>query len=358
MKNSLKRAASLIALGAVAASACSLNAFAEGSKFSPDGGFSADEIANSAVQPKLTATQKVITLDEASKTQTIVISVSGADAKYASTGMHIYYDKRLEVEKNRFDKPVAGLGAAGEYLTTKTPDVDPTAADFDMEGIFVTTAGENDYGLDGELITINVTIEKPEAGAVYPIDIIYRSNATNEDLFVNKAVDQAGKLMQAYTWTQGIYNTEFNNNFKADADDVKLCPALANIAGNMDGYIAIAGGEQPTDPPVDPTEPPTEPPTTPPTTPPTEPPTETATSAASTFVTTETTVASTVDTTASTSADATTTAKKTTAKKTTAKKTTAKKDDSPKTGVAGAGVAVAGLAVALGTAFVLRKKED
>ena len=353
MKNSLKRAASLIALGAVAASACSLNAFAEGSKFSPDGGFSADEIANSAVQPKLTATQKVITLDEASKTQTIVISVSGADAKYASTGMHIYYDKRLEVEKNRFDKPVAGLGAAGEYLTTKTPDVDPTAADFDMEGIFVTTAGENDYGLDGELITINVTIEKPEAGAVYPIDIIYRSNATNEDLFVNKAVDQAGKLMQAYTWTQGIYNTEFNNNFKADADDVKLCPALANIAGNMDGYIAIAGGEQPTDPPVDPTEPPTEPPTTPPTTPPTEPPTETATSAASTVVTTETTVASTVDTTASTSADATTTAKKTTAKK-----TTAKKDDSPKTGVAGAGVAVAGLAVALGTAFVLRKKED
>ena len=355
MKNSLKRAASLIALGAVAASACSLNAFAEGSKFSPDGGFSADEIANSAVQPKLTATQKVITLDEASKTQTIEITVSGAQAKYASTGMHIYYDKRLEVEKNMFGKPVAGLGAAGEYLTTKTPDVDPTAADFDMEGIFVTTAGEDNYGLDGVLVTINVTIEKPEAGAVYPIDIIYRSNATNEDLFVNKAVDQAGKLMQAYTWTKGIYNTEYNNKFKADADDVKLCPALADIAGNMDGYIAIAGGEEPTEPP---TTPPTEPPTEPPTTPPTEPPTETATTVASTVVTTETTVASTVDTTASTSADATTTAKKTTAKKTTAKKTTAKKDDSPKTGVAGAGVAVAGLAVALGTAFVLRKKED
>ena len=38
MKNSLKRAASLIALGAIAASACSLNAFAEGDKYKADAG--------------------------------------------------------------------------------------------------------------------------------------------------------------------------------------------------------------------------------------------------------------------------------------------------------------------------------
>ncbi len=339
MKNSLKRAASLIALGAVAASACSLNAFADGSKFSADGGFSKEEIAASAVKPTLTATQKVITLEEAAETQKIEITVKGADAKYASTGMHIYYDKGLQIETNRFGKPVAGLGPAGDYLTTKTPDVDPTAADFDMEGIFVTTAGEEDYGLDGVLITMNVTIENPVAGAVYPIDIIYRSNATNEDLFVNKAVDQAGKLMQAYTWTQGIFNKDYNNNFVANADDVAKCPALAEIAKDMDGYIAIAGGEAPTEAPT--TEAPTEPATT-------EAPTEPAT-------TVETTVASTTDVTTT---DATTTEATTTAKKTTTKKTTAKKDDSPKTGVAGAGVAVAGLAVALGTAFVLRKKED
>lgn len=347
MKNSLKRAASLIALGAVAASACSLNALAAG-KFSPDGGFSADEIANSAVKPTLTATQKVITLEEASKTQVIEITVAGADAKYASTGMHIYYDKGLQIEENRFGKPVAGLGAAGEYLTTKTPDVDPTAAEFGMEGIFVTTAGEEDYGLDGVLITMNVTIENPVAGAVYPIDIIYRSNETNEDLFVNKAVDKAGKLMQAYTWTKGIFNKETNNNFKASAEDIAKCAGLANIAGDMDGYIAIAG-EAPTEPAT--TEAPTEPPTT-------VAPTEPATTEATTTVTTTEVVTEASTTEASTTAATTTTKATTTAKKTTTKKTTAKKDDSPKTGVAGAGVAVAGLAVALGTAFVLRKKED
>lgn len=348
MKNSLKRAASLIALGAVAASACSLNAFAEGSKFSPDGGFSESEIANSAVKPALTATQKVITLEEAANAQTIEISVANAEAKYASTGIHIYYDKRLEVGKNVIGLPDVKKGPAAEYLTSKNPDLDPTAADFDMEGIFVTTAGEQDYGLNGVLFSLNVTIENPEAGAVYPIDIIYRSNATNEDLFVNKAVDQAGKLMQAYTWTQGIFNKETNNNFAANADDIAKCPALADIAKDMDGYIAIAGGEAPTEPPT--TEAPTEPATT-------EAPTEPATTeAVTTVVSTEaTTEASTADVTTEAT---TTTEQKTTAKKTTTKKTTAKKDDSPKTGVAGAGVAVAGLAVALGTAFVLRKKED
>lgn len=345
MKNSLKRAASLIALGAVAASACSLNALAAG-KFSPDGGFSADEIAGSAVKPTLTATQKVITLEEAANTQTIELIVKDAQAKYASTGIHIYYDKRLEVAKNVIGLPDVKKGPAAEYLTSKNPDIDPTAADFDMEGIFVTTAGEQDYGLDGVLFSLNVTIENPVAGAVYPIDIIYRSNETNEDLFVNKAVDKAGKLMQAYTWTQGIFNKETNNNFKASAEDIAKCKDLENIAGDMDGYIAIAG-EAPTEAPTDaPTEPPT-----------TVAPTEPATTEATTTVTT-TEVVTEASTTEATTTAATTTKATTTAKKTTTKKTTAKKDDSPKTGVAGAGVAVAGLAVALGTAFVLRKKED
>ena len=55
-----------------------------------------------------------------------------------------------------------------------------------------------------------------------------------------------------------------------------------------------------------------------------------------------------------TASGATTSAK---ASSSTKASTTAAKD-APKTGVAGCGVAVAGLAVALGTAFVLRKKED
>ncbi len=347
MKNSLKRAASLIALGVVATSACSLNAFAEGdSKFSADGGYSAAEIAASTVKPTITASKKVITLAEAKDAQQIDITVSGADGKYCSTGMHVYYDSRLEIALNRANRPDVKIGEAGEMLVSKPADIDPTAADYDMEGFFVTTAGDDNLGFDGTFWTFNVTLPADaKEGDVYPIDIVYRSNATNEDLFVNKEVNAEGKLMQAYTWTQGIFNEEYNNNFKADAADIEKCAALADISKSADGYIAIAGA-----PPVTTTT------TVPVTTTTTAPVTTTTT--APVVTTTDSSVVTSSTTTDKVTTEKATTTKKTTAKKTTAKKTTAKKDDSPKTGVAGVGVAVAGLAVALGTAFVLRKKED
>lgn len=356
MKNSLKRAASIIALGVVATSACSLNAFAEGSKFSADGGYSADQISASAVKPVITASKKVITLDEAKNAQQIDITVSGADGKYCSTGMHIYYDSRLEIALNRANRPDVKIGEAGEMLVSKPADIDPTAADYKMEGFFVTTAGDDNLGFDGTLWTFNVNLPADaKEGDVYPIDIVYRSNATNEDLFVNKEVNAEGKLMQAYAWTQGIYNADFNNNFKADAADIAKCAGLADISKSADGYIAIAGA-----PPVTTTT--TVPVTTTTTAPVTTTTTAPVTTTTSAIVTTTTApVVTTTDSsvvTSTSTTEKTTTTKKTTTKKTTTKKTTAKKDDSPKTGVAGVGVAVAGLAVALGTAFVLRKKED
>ncbi len=351
MKNSLKRAFSLVALGAVAVSAASMNAFAESedARFSADGKFSAAEIDASEVKPTITVTQEVISLEEAKATPSrhIQVSVTGANAKYAATGFHIYYDKRLDVELDPFGGPAAETGAGAKYLTTKTPDADPTAADFDMKGFFVCSAADANKGLDGVVWEFNLMLPADAAeGDVFPIDILYRSNKTNEDLFTNVSKDTAGRLMQAYTFTRGIYSPEYNPNFKASDEDIAKCAALADINTGHDGYIAIADGEKPTDPP---TEPPTDPPT--------EPPTTVVSTVVSTAPTTETTAE--VTNASTTTTKKVTTAKKTTAKKTTAKKTTTgKKDDSPKTGVAGVGVAVAGLAVALGTAFVLRKKED
>jgi hypothetical protein len=84
------------------------------------------------------------------------------------------------------------------------------------------------------------------------------------------------------------------------------------------------------------------------------PTTTTTTATTTTTSTTSTTTTSTTSTT-TTSGSKTTTSAKTTTKPVS---TTKPKDNSPKTGVPGAGIAVAGLAVAIGTAFVLRKKED
>ena len=165
-------------------------------------------------------------------------------------------------------------------------------------------------------------------GDVYPIDIIYKSNENAEDLFVNTEVNQAGQLMQAYTFTKGIYNAKENNTFAANAADVEKCSALADIDKSYDGYIAIAGGT-----------------------------TTTETTTTTTETTTTTTTAS---TTASTTAASSTTSASTTSGTGTTSKAATGTTKNPKTGVSGtgAGLAVAGLAVAVATAFVLRKKED
>ena len=247
MKNSLKRAASLIAMGVVAASACSFNAFAEGDQATADNGFSADQIAASELKPTLTASKKVITLAEATDDtpEEVNITVGGnVDQKYASTGMHIYYDSRLEIVTNRVGAPDIAVGEAGEFLDIRTFEVDGNASSYnkDMKGVFAATAAKANNGFTGNLLTLKFNPPKDaKEGDVYPIDIVYRSAGKTQDLFVNVEKDEAGKLMQAYAWTQGIYNKETNNNFKADAADVAKCAALADIAADMDGYIAIAG---------------------------------------------------------------------------------------------------------------------
>jgi len=344
-KNSFKRAFSALAIAAVAASASSMAAFADEAN-----GYDQTEIDASATKPTVfisvdgTQGGKVFDTSVAGQTVEVTLNVTGAQQKYASTGFHIYYDSRLDIPKNPIGLPDIKAGGALEYISPGTPEIDPTAADQGMEGFFVASAGSGNNGVDGVLWTFKVTVPADaKAGDVFPIDVIYKSNKNAEDLFVNTEVDKAGELMQAYVFTKGIYNKTTNNNFAAAAADVEKCAALADVAKDMDGYIAIAGGTTETSSAT----------------------TEATTTEATTTEATTTEAATTASATASTSAGSTT-AGSTTAKSTTstAKGSTTKAGTgttkNPKTGVSGtgAGLAVAGLAVAVATAFVLRKKED
>ena len=216
----------------------------EGDKYTADGGFSEAEIEASIVKPVISASKKVITLEEAKNSQQIDITISGADGKYSDTSMHIYYDPRLDIEMDRLGNPNVKIGEAGENLMSQVM-VDPTVADNDCDGLLLMTAGNGNDGKDGVLWSLNVMLpDDAEEGDVYPINIIYCSNATSEDLFINEEQDEQGKLMQAYAWTRGIYSEKYNYNFEADMDDIEKCPALKNIKRNVDGYIAIADGEK------------------------------------------------------------------------------------------------------------------
>ena len=170
----------------------------------------------------------------------------------------------------------------------------------DGNGLFLTfanTSPKTAKATGSAIWSFQLKVKNPKAGAKYPINITY----TDGDLFDLKGSDTTDALRD-YAFTHVTQ-----------------------------GYIAIEG--------------------------PVETTTTTTTATTTTTSTSTSTSTSTTPTTTTTArqSSATTTKAATTTKKVT---TTAKKTDSPKTGVPGAGIAVAGLAVAIGTAFVLRKKED
>lgn len=166
-------------------------------------------------------------------------------------------------------------------------------------GLFLTFGNDTafDAAADGTALwQFQLKVKNPEAGKKYPINVSF----TDGDLF----------------------------DLKGSADTEKIRDyAFSNVT---QGYIAIQDVTTATT-------------------------TSTTTATTTTTSTTTTTPPTSTSTSSTTKASATTTKAATTTKKVS---TTAANANSPKTGVPGAGIAVAGLAVAIGTAFVLRKKED
>ncbi|MBQ6944291.1 MAG: hypothetical protein IJN43_08170 [Ruminococcus sp.] len=202
--------------------------------YTADGGFSADEIAASPVKPTITLTKKVISIDEAGETQQIDVMVSGADLKYCSTGIYIEYDPRIQINLTR----AGNVDAICQRELLGQADLSDLN---NKKSIRLITAARGNYGYDGVLWSFNITLPSDaQMGDTYLFDIFYCITSQVESLFYGREVSKDDKLMSAYTFTQGIYNKEYNNNFKADIEDIKKCSALADIPSYVDGYIAIA----------------------------------------------------------------------------------------------------------------------
>ena len=277
-------------------------------------------ITHSTAKPTLT-----IANYEAKAGDTVTVSVelnsNSAEAFFASTGMHFNFDSRLKLVPNE-DAEVATLGSATSKLGYALVE--------NGSGFVITTAGDRNKGKNGTFLTFDVTVPADaQPGDVYYLDVeaqdgdIFRMAGNDEnDNALAETADS--KNNEAYLFTKGIYNS---TNTNPD-------PKLADHP-EADGYIYIKEEE---------------------------PETTTTTTAApeTTTTTTTTTTAAKPGTTTTAKPGTTTTAKPTTTKPTTTKPTTTAKPagNSPKTGVAGVGVAVAGLAVAVGTAFVLRRKDE
>ena len=178
--------------------------------------------------------------DAPGKQVACTIGVSGANKAYAATGFRVRYDARLALATDDFGEIDVMSGGALEMLSTGTP-VEDLGAPTGTKGFFVDSAGEKNYGKDGTMWSFSFTIpEDATAGDVYPIDIVAGTTGTPHDLFVDMPVTAAGLDMQAYAFSKGIFSASNPNAFATGAD-VAACAALAGIAGDADGYIAIAG---------------------------------------------------------------------------------------------------------------------
>ena len=318
-KNTFKRAMSAVAVSALALSVSSVTAFAALDNKGVAYPGSAD---GATIKPVVTAANVTDAKPGDKVKVTFSIAGDGVNQAYASTGFHVYWDSALKLEKNE----------DGELITAEAglAKLAPTVVE-NGNGVVIATAADSNKGKVGEFFSLEFTVPADAApGTVYPIDICYQQDDTKGDLFTDATDTEAGKLMQAYFFTKGIYSSQNPN-------------PDANLAGFefADAYIKVAGETTTTTAPITTT-------TTAPITTTTTAPITTTTTAPITTTTTEiTSTSSTTSTTTTTKATTTTT-----------KKTTTKNTDSSKTGVTGVGAAVAGLAIAVGTAFALKKKED
>ena len=227
-------------------------AFAEEST-NPDKDFTDEEILNAVRKPKITVDSMIVKADEAvGSLQTVNINVTGSENKYASTGLHIYYDSRLEIPLNKKGNLSIARGSAIESLSSAKPMEDMNASDEKIsgnwtgasgfKGVFLATVGDTDDGTDGTMWSITFKLpDDVKKGDVFPIDIIYKSSSVTEDLFLSVDMLRESYIAQAYTFCYGIYNKSFNNNFTADKYDIERVPALAYIDKSYDGYIAVEG---------------------------------------------------------------------------------------------------------------------
>ena len=206
-KNTLKSVFAALAVSAVAVSATSAVAFASdysdaiktsGKEVAYDGSaYTTDKDTTNATQAKISIEKKEITVDEAKNNQTLNVSVSGADKKYASVGLHFIYDTRLKVVANGDGEVVTYNGKLGYEQR-----------DLGNGELFVAHDGSSDKGTDGEDVW-QITFQLPadvKGGEVFPVGIEYRTAANTEDCFTNALDDENGKLMQAYVFTKGITN--------------------------------------------------------------------------------------------------------------------------------------------------------
>ncbi|MBO7473758.1 MAG: hypothetical protein J6U00_07110 [Ruminococcus sp.] len=160
---------------------------------------------NSKIKPILSLSQIELPLNKAKEEpeQSIELTVTGAEGKYASTGLHVKFDDRLEILKDDGDYATSGPALKRIGMIDSSPDwLDENNV---PHGVFVMTGASSNKGRDGVMWTFLLRLpDDIQVGDVYPIEIYYQKGKSSGDLFTDLLQDKEGRLMDAWVFTHGI----------------------------------------------------------------------------------------------------------------------------------------------------------
>lgn len=121
------------------------------------------------------------------ETVKVTVSVMGAEGHYCNTGIYLYYDERLTIDKTK--QPVPGEAISKLSHAYAYGDTD----DF----VFLTTAGVDDYGKDGVMWTIYFKLpEDVKQGDEYHFRIGNSKYGKLPPTFIDYEESENGRKMQ------------------------------------------------------------------------------------------------------------------------------------------------------------------
>ena len=196
MKKMFKKLVSVSIAAVMLASATAIQAFASGAAKGDEYDLGDLDVSTATVKPSIHITQQIISYAEykANPVRTIDVTIKDADGKYDNAGFSVKVDEKLKLVKDE-DGDIAYAGTAlKRSMFECVPEGD--------NGFRVIIASAGEKNKDGVMFTFQVELPSDiEVFKKYPIEIYYNKDT---DLFTNALMDEEGKLMEAWTFTQGI----------------------------------------------------------------------------------------------------------------------------------------------------------
>lgn len=194
MKKMFKKFVSLSVAAVILASATALQAFAGAAK-GDEYELGDLDVSQATVKPTISITQETIAEGEykAHPIRTIDVTISGATGKYDNAGFSVKVDDRLKLVKD----DEGYIAEAGPALKRSMFECIPEGDN----GFRVIIASAGAKNGDGVMFSFQVELPEGIKYEKFPIEIYYNKET---DLFTNEAMDEEGKLMEAWIFTQGI----------------------------------------------------------------------------------------------------------------------------------------------------------